>query len=648
MNEHYIIGTAGHVDHGKTSLIKALTGIDADRLKEEKERGMTVDIGFAYIDLPDVGRVGIVDVPGHERFIKNMLCGIYAMDLVLMVIDVNEGIMPQTEEHLEILRLLGIKEVCVALTKTDILREHSENYALELKEAQNQILSTFYEYDFLPPEIYPVSSLTLEGIKELKGELARRLKACSKRQADDSLFMPLDRSFTVKGIGTVVTGSLRSGVLKKGGEYALYPGQRAAQVRNLQVHGADCEAAYPGQRCAANIADYKKEEIKRGDILAAKGSLRDSYMLDVRLSISGAAPLPLKNHARISFHYASLETLCSVTLIDGQAIRAGQEGYAQLRFDTPIAVREMDPFIIRCPSPVFTMGGGIILDACPAKKKKSSVKWAENFAIKEKGTQKERLYVKIREHNPDFLTVTNPIFKDYIAYDDNRKIQLKGPLKELCDEESIILLEERFFVVSEDEARLRSFFLRIIADYNRNFPDRMGMQSGEAKMHLLGRGRNKEAGALLNYWKACGLIKETGGAVSLYDFKAKILKGDEQIREKLLKIYDEAYLTPPAYNDLKLIFYGCERFKPVFTALVKEKKLIKLDERYYISDSAYERALELLVKMDMHMTEGFTLGDYRDRLKSSRKVALSLLEYFDLKKITLKEGDIRKYANGKI
>lgn len=644
MNKYFLIGTAGHVDHGKTTLIKSLTGIDADRLEEEKKRGMTLDLGFAYMDIPGYGRVGIVDVPGHERFIKNMLSGIYAMDMVILVIDANEGVMPQTIEHLEILKLLHITNICVALTKIDQLRTIREDYDLQLKSVSDSIRSTFRDYSLSEPDIFPISCITGEGIEEFKKYLEKQCREISMNDRDEGrpLFMPVDRSFSVKGIGTVITGSVRTGELLYGRDYELYPGKRKAQIRNIQVHNEDRDCALTGQRCAVNISNLNKEDIVRGDILAEAGSLRDSFMLDVHMEVLESSPFPINNNSKVHFHYGSSENIAKVILMGADYLASGGDGYAQLRFETPVAVREGDRFIIRFISPLYTIGGGVILDGNPVKKRRGKKDWASSFEIKLNGTDKERIYEKISEHNPNLLSVHDIMLKDYITWGENRKIVLHSALKELEDEGLILLLDNKFLISSEAERRLRSFFLPVLSIYHKEHPSENGMNTAEAKMRLLGKGPEKEAGAIFRFWEDKKLIKEMGGAISLYDYELVICKDDETIRERLLYLYKEGGLLPPAYNDVKVTFLGSDRFKPAFNSLLKEKKLIKLDERYCVSTEAYDKALYMLMKMAQHMPDGFRLADYRDRLKCSRKVALAFLEYFDKKNITCKEGDIRR------
>lgn len=634
-----IIGTAGHVDHGKTALIRALTGIDTDRLEEEKRRGITIDLGFAHINLPGFGEASIIDVPGHEKFVRNMLSGASGTDLALVVIAANEGIMPQTQEHIDILSLLNIKTGVIALTKCDITDE--ETIVATEKEVSGFVKGSFLEN----APIIRVSALTGEGLKELKEALTVGLIKVTgasseknediSREENEPFFMPIDRSFSIKGAGTVVTGTTRAGKVIKGEEYMLYPAGRKVTVRGIQIHGNDVSEGDSGQRCALNLKDIGKDEIKRGDILASKGSLPVSKMLDVKISVLENSPIALRNGEKVFAHYGSGGGIAKAVIIDSDTVEPGESGYVQLHLLEEISAREKDVFVIRSLSPVITIGGGIILDANPVRKRRKRIENVRSFEIKEKGSEEEKCTELIREHSGKFITLNE--LKGHIDADNAEEI-----IEKLRDNPSVCFLNDDKLILSDLERKLRSFLRGALVNYHMEYPDYPGMPLAEAKMKLLGRGRDKDAKALLGYWEDCEFIKEKGGCISLFEFELVVLEDDSAIAERLTKIYEEAGINPPAYNEIKPTFLGSRRFPIVLKALLNDGILVKLDERYLVDGAQIPFAMEKLRLLAEHKEGGeITLGEYRDRLKSSRKVALAFLEYFDRSGVTEKIGDSR-------
>ncbi|MBQ2911755.1 MAG: selenocysteine-specific translation elongation factor, partial [Clostridia bacterium] len=353
MNNNIIIGTAGHVDHGKTSLIKALTGIETDRLREEKKRGITIELGFAYIDLPQGLRAGIIDVPGHEKFIKNMLAGAGGIDIALLIVAADEGVMPQTEEHLEILSLLDIRKGVIALTKTDMVDE--EWLEMMKEEVAEKMHGTFME----DAKIIPVSSYTGDGIPELQAELAKLAGECEPKNETIPFRIPVDRVFSVDGFGTVITGTLIEGVVKEGDTVTIYPDKIESKVRGIQVHSQPVKQAYPGQRVAVNLAGVHKSELERGDIIAAQDSMDTSMMLDALLKVTADTERHIKNGSRLHFYHGSREILCKVVLLDKDELIKGEQAYAQIRLEENVSLKAGDRFVVRFYSPLETVGGGV-------------------------------------------------------------------------------------------------------------------------------------------------------------------------------------------------------------------------------------------------------------------------------------------------
>ena len=371
-----IIGTAGHVDHGKTCLIKALTGIDTDRLKEEKKRGITIELGFAWMDFPGGERVGIVDVPGHEKFVRNMLAGVGGMDLVMLVVAADEGIMPQTVEHLDILSILGIRQGIIVITKTDLADP-------ELVELVEEDIRELTEGTFLEnAPVVPVSVYKNQGLDQLKKILYEMYQKLPDHKETRAFRLPVDRVFTLKGFGTVVTGTLLGGKIKKDQEAFLYPENVPVKIRSIQVHEQGVEAAHAGQRVALNLPDRKKEEISRGDVIAFKNSMYPSMMADVSLTVLRHTGRVVKNGSRVHIYHGTKELLGKVILLDREELKAGETCYAQLRLEEETVMEKGDRFVIRFYSPAETIGGGSILDACPRKHKRKDRKVLRNVGLK--------------------------------------------------------------------------------------------------------------------------------------------------------------------------------------------------------------------------------------------------------------------------
>ncbi|MEG2037592.1 MAG: selenocysteine-specific translation elongation factor, partial [Ruthenibacterium sp.] len=375
-----IIGTAGHVDHGKTQLIRALTGIDTDRLSEEKKRGITIELGFAHLDFDDGSRAGIVDVPGHEKFIKNMLAGAGGIDLALLVVAADEGFMPQTVEHLGILSLLGIREGLVVLTKSDLVEP--EWLALMHEEVADRLRG---------------SAVTGEGIPALREQLKKLVAQAGEKNLRIPFRLPVDRVFSVEGFGTVVTGTLIEGSIREGEMAELAPSGLLAKVRNLQVHGADVPVAYAGQRVAINLAGLKKAEIGRGDSVVRPGTLRSSLMLDVRLENLRGSGRVIENDSQVHLYHGSTVQLAKVVLLDRDALAPGEQGYAQLRLTEEIAAKAGDRFVVRFYSPLETIGGGMVLDDAPRRHKRHDAAVCAALAIKEAGSGDEKLLQALAE-----------------------------------------------------------------------------------------------------------------------------------------------------------------------------------------------------------------------------------------------------------
>ena len=397
--KHIIVGTAGHIDHGKTTLIKALTGRETDTLDEEKKRGISINLGFTFFDLPSGKRVGIVDVPGHEKFIKNMLAGASGLDMVMLVVAADEGVMPQTVEHIDILSFLNIKNGLIVLTKSDMVEEEFRELVKE--DIKERMKGTFLE----DAEILEVDSVSKRGIPELIQKLDDMSEQIEEKNENSPARLNIDRVFTIKGHGTVVTGTLLEGKISVDDDLVVYPENLKAKIRSIQVHGEDENTAYAGQRTAINISNVKKDEIGRGDVLAAPDSLEESMMLDVKMNIIKHVDKTLKHWDRLRLYHGTREILCRAVPLDKEEIAPGESGFVQLRLEESIVSKKGDTFVVRSYSPMATIGGGVIIDASPKKHKRFDEDVIEALKVKEKGELHDILEEYLKHNSKNYPTV---------------------------------------------------------------------------------------------------------------------------------------------------------------------------------------------------------------------------------------------------
>lgn len=631
-----ILGTAGHVDHGKTTLIKALTGIDADRLLQEKSRGMTIDLGYAHMTLEKSGEVSLVDVPGHERYIKNMVAGASGIDGVIFVIAANEGVMPQTKEHVDICSCLGIKHGVIALNKCDLVEDS------EIDDIVGNIRDTLHNTFLEDCSIIKVSAAKGINIDELKSEIDRMLLDINNEDAvenPEDFYMPIDRAFSVKGFGTVVTGSLLSGALKKAEECMLYPSMKKLIMRGLQVRNKDADYLSAHERCAVNLSDIGLSEVRRGDIIAPVDAYTPVMMLDIRIDMLLDAPFSVKSGDKFHVYIGTREYVAKVVLVDKSRLAAAECGYAQLRFTEKLIARIGEHIIIRNLSPACTIGGGVVIDNNPVKVKVGKIT-EEAFLIREKGNIEEQLLYRIKQHNRAFLKLNS--INTFSVNDRLMKCDIDNTIAKLVEEGQCIVLPKDYIIDSVSEDNLWHYFCAMLSNYHRDYPTYPGMNLKEARFRLLGENYDSEAKALMDYWVDKEKIKIVKGTVSLYYYEEIPIEDDAVIRKMLIDMYVKAGIKPFSYNDVKLAFYNNKRFLPVLREILKSGELIKLDERYIVSKDVVVFAKEKLELMVPFVDDGrIYLGDYRDRLKCSRKVALAILEYFDSHGITKKVDDYR-------
>ena len=626
--QNIIVGTAGHVDHGKTCLIKALSGFDTDRLKEEKKRGITIDLGFA--NLPnDAGlHIGIIDVPGHEKFVKNMLAGIGGIDLVLMVIALDEGVMPQTTEHFEILKMLHIRQGILVLTKSDLVDE--EWAQLVEADVEDLVQGSFLEH----APVIRVSSFTGENIDLLHDRIIQMVSDLGTRCEEPELFrLPVDRVFTTEGLGT-----LQEGMVQAGAEVMVYPRERPIKIRGIQSHGRKEDAAIAGQRTALNLLNVKKEDLKRGDVLAYPGSLVPSALVDVKLSIFQTSDRELKSGDRIHLNYGSAQTIAKAVLMDQDRIARGESAYAHLRFDEPVVLKRNDRFIIRFLSPVETFGGGIVLDASPCKHRRGDPQVMESLGIKEKGTDLEVMELMIKEESRNF-----PCAGRIAANMDlpkSRVVQLMGSLKE---SKRILILSDDSVIHMDHWKKISDYGEALLAEYHRENPINEGMDKEEFKSRLSEQFRIKDirkGAALLAELVKRMVVRTQGAYVSGKDFSTTYSRELKGMLEQIGTLYARAGIEAPLTAEVADRFKDKNRARQIIADMHKNGRLIKLNPASYMDSRAYDQVLADL-KGYLAVHGEISLGEFRDLCGTSRKYAVQLLEFMDKKKITKMVGDKR-------
>lgn len=633
--KNVIIGTAGHVDHGKTCLIKALTGMDTDRLKEEKKRGITIENGFADMLYGDYN-ISIIDVPGHEKFVKNMLAGIGGIDLVLLIIGLDEGIMPQTAEHFDILKMLKIKRGIVVLTKDDLVEDE------DWKDLVEEDVKEFLKGSFMEnAPIIRVSSYTGKNIEELKNLIGEELDRLPERAVLPHGFrLPVDRVFTIEGHGTVITGTLLEGSVAPGDEVEIYPEESVVKVRNVQVHGENTDRAYAGQRTAINLAGVKKTAINRGDVLAAPGSLENSLMLDAAVEMFADTKRTLLDGSRVHFYCGSSESLAKVVLMDREFLDGGSRGYAQLRLETPVAVKKGDRFIIRFYSPVESIGGGVILDADPAKHKRNDKSVIDDMKIKETGSLKDVLAVEAREAGQSMLSL------------EKAAIRLSSPLSDVTKAAEELMAEGVLCAMPSDAGtyvhsgyveKVREAAEEILNSYHGENPLSPGMDREEFRSRLIQRFRiadPKTAEATISMLADDGKLKISEVSVALADFEVEYTPEHEKMRDEILKAYKAAGFEMPKTEDVAAGFKDAVSAGHIIEALCAGGSLARVSYQYCIDREKYDKAVEI-VKSEIASKGEITLGEFRDAIGVSRKYAVEILEHFDKIKLTRKVGDSR-------
>jgi selenocysteine-specific elongation factor len=627
---HVVVGTAGHIDHGKSALVKALTGTDPDRLKEEQLRGITIDLGFAHLDLGDV-QVGFVDVPGHEKFVKNMLAGVGGIDFVLLVIAADESVMPQTREHFDICRLLGVSAGIVVITKADLV--DPEMIELVRDEITETTIGSFLEN----AEIITVSSKTGEGIEKLKRAIHDLSISVRQRPSDKLLRLPIDRSFSIRGFGTVVTGTLTSGEINKDQEIELIPGGLTARVRGLQVHGSMTNRAIAGQRTAVNLQGVDLAQVERGMVITVPRVFRSTQILDVHLTLLPTAK-PLKSLVNVRFHQGTLEVLAKVALIGRDVLAPGESCYAQLRLDSPVFCLHADAFIIRQFSPTITIGGGTILHPNPSKHKSTD---------KQTLTDLHRLdSVGLSEKIPIFLEMSARK-----AMDVNELSSLLGlsapDLMKICSalaqsgELVMVPAPSSILVLASVVEALKKETVTQVTAFHKENP----LQKGISKEELRKRVYDDLPLEIFRYCLE-GLVEKHKVAlqedmISLHGREVHLTSQGQQVREMIEVFFQKSGYQPPSASDLQSsISADPEQVRRIFFWMLKERILIKLSDEIVYHRSTIEE-IKKQIKAKFAAGTKFGVADFKELFDITRKHAIPLLEYLDREKFTRRLGNDR-------
>jgi selenocysteine-specific elongation factor len=631
--KHIIIGTAGHIDHGKTTLIKALTGRDTDTLKEERERGISINLGFTYFDLPSGKRAGIIDVPGHEKFIKNALAGVSSIDVVLLVIAADEGIMPQTKEHFEILKLLNVKKGIVVLTKADLV---DDEWLLMIKED----IKEYFKGTFLQDaHIHSVSSKTRKGIDDLIYDIDNLTEEVEAKDTEGHFRLTVDRVFSVVGFGTVVTGTIISGRISEGEIVEVYPSSIVTKVRGIQVHESSVKFAEAGQRCAINLSNIKASDIKRGDIISKEKIMEPSLIVDCSLNYLSSCEKPLENRQRVKLYHGTNELLCRVMLLDREELMPGEKGYVQLRLEEPLTAQRNDRFVIRNYSPMYTIGGGIVIEPVAKKAKRFDKNYIDELKLKESGSAEsilEKTIENLSSEYPDANSILKSLGKNEEKLDEALEALVKEKvILKLTYLDKPLFIHNSFLKKKSLEAE------KLLMTFHKDNPLKAGISKEEFKNKIFGKNiKQKTYDEVLELLTIRNIISIHGNFISLYDFEIKYNKEQQKIKEKIISAFSEKKYAPPKYEELVATEKDKKSFKMVYDSLLDMGLLIKAAEDCTFLASYYEEAKENVIKF-IEQNGSISAAEARDLFDTSRKYAVGILESFDNMKLTRRVEDVR-------
>lgn len=628
--KHIIIGTAGHIDHGKTTLIKALTGRNTDRWEEEQRRGITIDLGFTYFDLTNGDRVGIIDVPGHERFINNMVAGVVGMDLVMLVIAADEGVMPQTREHMDILGQLGIEKSIIVLNKCDLV----EPDWLELvkEEVAEELSGTFLE----GAPVACVSAATGEGIPELITLIETLTeKEVAEKDTQTIPRLPIDRVFSLAGFGTIVTGTLLAGTISKEDNLQIYPIGKECKIRSIQVHGEDVDRCFAGQRVAINLSNVKKSELQRGCVLAPVNNMKNTTLLDVKLNMVKSSKRVLKNQSRLHLFTGTSEVLCRAVLLDKEDLGPGESGYAQLRLEEEIALRRGDKFVVRFYSPTETIGGGVILEPNPKKKKRFLTEDIEELKRKESGSTEDVLEMHIRAHGETMITVAELAKVTALTVE-----EVQSGVEVLVEQNIVRVfpMKKDVYVWHEFHAKqMEEAFLLALREYHQKYPYQHGIKKAQMHVTYMKQVKQNVFDAFLDTLEQEEKIARYQEYVSLNGFEVSRDKSYESVKNITVKALGQAGFDFVRFSELSFKEISEEVVEDILLLLLEEEVVVKVAEDMYTLKSLMEQAKEL-IEQKLRENPLITIAEVRDLLGTSRKSAKPILEYMDSIKVTKKNG----------
>jgi len=628
--KYTILGTAGHIDHGKSTLVKALTGTDPDRLKEEKERGITLDLGFASLDLPSGNRLGIVDVPGHEGLIKNMLAGVGGIDIVMLVIAADEGIMPQTREHLAICDLLHVKKGLIALTKMDAAEK--DWLALVQDEVREFVKGTFLEKS----PIVPVSAKTGENLDKLKQELDTLAKEVAPKSPNGILRLPIDRVFTMKGFGTVITGTLLSGTISQDQEVDILPKGTTTKVRGIQSHNQAAQRAVAGQRTAVNLQGIEKDQISRGDTIVTKGFFTTTRNVDCSLSMLKQATRGIKTGTRIRFYNNTQESIGRAALVGTNELNPGDDGYVQFRLEQPVLIQQGDRFIIRFYSPMETLGGGMVLDPHPRRHKTATMaESVKNLTVLEQGSLEDKLAVIVA--GKALAGMEEAAIIGSIAAD---KQEITSALSALAQKKAIVRVDN-LYVHSSQLAILEKKVLDLIAGFHKANSLKPGIDKEEVKGLLKARLHPRALTMAIDGLIRKKQVETEGSKLKLPGFKPAVGKDQGLYKDRIVEAIKKGGTQPPIREELPALFSISEKdAKDLLKLLADEGRTVRITDSLHLDKKVVE-TIKADLRKHLEEKKEITMAEFRDLARTSRKFAVPLMEYFDSQKLTQRVGDKR-------
>ncbi|MGL5822511.1 MAG: selenocysteine-specific translation elongation factor [Sarcina sp.] len=632
MMKHIIVGTAGHIDHGKTALVKALTGVDTDTLDEEKKRGITINNGYTYLDLDESIKIGIIDVPGHEKFIKNMLAGVSSIDVVLLVIACDDGIMPQTREHLEILNILNIKKGIVVLTKSDLVDQEWIDF---MKEEVKEFTKNTFMKD---SPIISVSSKTNEGINDLLRTIKETFETTEEKSKMDLFRLPIDRVFSVKGFGTVVTGSVLSGSINVGDTLMVYPKKTLVKVRGIQVHNIDVKRAVAGERAAVNVTYEDNDGIERGMILAQENKEEVSYIIDAKIKVLDSFEGEITNRQRVRVYHYAKEVMARIVILDREELKANDEAFVQLRLEEEISTKYSDKLVIRTYSPMYTIAGAVVIDANSKKAKRFKKEYIDSLKMKESGDLKIQIESILLEKSKDCLDS-----KSLVSLLNSSIEEVEEALDKLINTNRVLKIQGVYFSTKYILSLEKNFNL-IFDDFYKVNSLKLGMNKEAVKSKLFDKKFKMQIfDGIIEFLEAQEVVKETSSIISPFNYEIKITKEQKLIKELLIKVYSENSFSAPKFDEIIKESKDKKDYKLVLGLLIEEGKLVYLDEGLYITGENYE-FIKKAVKKFINDNGKITLADLKDILNTSRRYLVAIFEKLDKDKITRREQDYRVLA----